>query len=232
MAPTHSQVAKRRRSSQGPLPSFEEEPLIASMGNLERENQMLRERLEDMQKQLKDLMSTNEFLLQQNAELRLSKQQVQAQVAQQAARACSAISGHAGAAVMSTAGAVISNNVQQQLASNVIPSSVLTSSVLQSVQSAANSLPAAVGPVGGCALPTGVLSSMPALSTALPGLASSLPSAVLGAPTGPITSEATVSLVPVSSIITMSSSSSNEQLVGGYPIVTSQGQLRYNPTRQ
>ncbi|OQR70573.1 zinc finger CCCH domain-containing protein 10-like, partial [Tropilaelaps mercedesae] len=120
---------------------------MASVGNLERENQMLRERLEDMQKQVKDLMSTNEFLLQQNAELRLSKHQAQAQ----AARACSGMSGHAGAAVMSTAGAVISNNVQQQLAaaaSNVIPSSVLTSSVLQSVQSAANSLPAGVGAVG------------------------------------------------------------------------------------
>lgn len=229
-------MAKRRRSSQGPLTSFEhDDPLITSMGNLERENQLLRERLEDMQKQLKDLMSTNEFLLQQNAELRLSKQQVQAQAAQQAARACSAISGHAGAAVMSTAGAVISNNVQQQLAAaanSVIPSSVLTSSVLQSVQSAAQSLPGAVGPVGGCGLASGVLSSMPNLSNALPGLASNLPSAVLGATAGPITSEATVSLVPVSSIITMSSSSSNEQLVGGYPIVTSQGQLRYNPTRQ
>lgn len=43
--------------------------------SLERENRMLRSRMDDLQKQVKDLMSTNEFLLQQNAQLRISKQQ-------------------------------------------------------------------------------------------------------------------------------------------------------------
>lgn len=51
----HSQATKRRRSSQGPLPPFEEEPLMAPVGNLERENRMLRERVEDLQKQVSQL---------------------------------------------------------------------------------------------------------------------------------------------------------------------------------
>lgn len=115
-------------------------------------------------------MSTNEFLLQQNAELRIAKQ----------ARVCQGMSG----AVMSSA--VIPNSTQ-----------LLTSNLT-------------TGQVSACPMPNGVL-----------------PSAVLGAPT-PITSEP-VGLVPVSSIITMSSTTT--PLVSGFPIVTSQGQLRYNPAR-
>ncbi|XP_003746829.2 zinc finger CCCH domain-containing protein 10 [Galendromus occidentalis] len=156
---------RRRPSSGGPI--YTEDDLV---GSLERENRILRVRLEDLQKQVKDLMSTNEFLLQQNAELRIAKQ----------ARVCQGISG----AVMSSA--VIPNSTQ-----------LLTSNLT-------------TGQVSACSMPNGVL-----------------PSAVLGAPT-PITSEP-VGLVPVSSIITMSSSTT--PLVSGFPIVTSQGQLRYNPAR-
>ena len=79
---------KRRRPDFGPpgAPSmYPENPApashnsLADMDMLQQENMLLKSRVEELKKQVQELTTTNNFLLEQNAQLRLSVKGAQAQ---------------------------------------------------------------------------------------------------------------------------------------------------------
>ena len=73
---------KRRRPDYGPPPLGYERPLgppgpaqphsMADLDMLQQENMLLKSRVEELKKQVQELTTTNNFLLEQNASLRLS----------------------------------------------------------------------------------------------------------------------------------------------------------------
>ncbi len=70
---------KRRRPEFGPPPAgprlgFDGTPShsMADMDMLQQENMLLKSRVEELKKQVQELTTTNNFLLEQNAQLRLS----------------------------------------------------------------------------------------------------------------------------------------------------------------